>query len=222
MKPVPILTRRVGLIGDVHGESLALLSVLQFLKIEKRLDALLCTGDLPGKQGVGDTNRCCELLQKHNVFTIRGNHDRWFTENEEMRELLGMVNDPVTPGNRAYIATLPRTQTFDTPYGPLLLCHGINQDDMAGVYPWDGDDTPIVEELTEHKVVGGIMVAGHTHKRLVRRAGHTTIVNPGTLLWDKDPCFAIIDFEIGVVQFYKLTPFTNQIDRDLVFPLPKA
>jgi hypothetical protein len=55
------------------------------------------------------------------------------------------------------------------------------------------------------------MVAGHTHKRLVRRAGTVTILNPGTLLWDKEPGFAIADFAHGTVQFYNLTPFTNVI-----------
>jgi predicted phosphodiesterase len=116
---------RIGIIGDVHGEDKALEVVLTFLQAQPGLDAFLCTGDLPGKQGVGDTNRCCELLQEYNVLTIRGNHDRWFTENEGVREMLGMVNDPVSLANRAYIATLPRTRTFDTPFGSLLLCHGV-------------------------------------------------------------------------------------------------
>jgi putative phosphoesterase len=210
---------RVGLIGDVHGEDKALEAVLFFLKAQPSLDAILCTGDLPGKEGIGDTNRCCELLQADDVLTIRGNHDRWFIENEDVREMLGMVNEPVSFPSRAYIASLPKTRTFDTPVGSLMLCHGVGTDDMAGIYPWAADDAPVCHALKERRIYGWyrILIAGHTHKRLARPAGTVTVINPGTLLWDKEPGFAIADFVDGTVQFYNLTPFTNQITEAKTF-----
>jgi predicted phosphodiesterase len=45
-------------------------------------------------------------------------------------------------------------------------------------------------------------VGGHTHRRMVRRFGGLTVINPGTLRRDKDPCCAIVDLDKHVVQFF--------------------
>jgi predicted phosphodiesterase len=219
----PTVINRFALIGDVHGEDGALAATLDFLRGVGPLEAILCTGDLPGKMGVGDTNRCAELLRAAGARTIRGNHDAWAVENEEARTLLGLGDEwPLTPETVAFLDDLPRVRTWETPLGPLLLCHGVGEDFMAGVYP-GGDDEEIRRALKEKRIYGKyrLMVAGHTHKRMVRPLGTLTAVNPGTLLWDGPPGFAVADVTDNDVQFYDLTPFTNQIkvgERFALFP----
>jgi predicted phosphodiesterase len=71
--------RRVGLIGDVHAEAGLLEQSIRFLQGEG-VDTLLCMGDLV--DGFGDIDRCCELLEQENVYTVLGNHDRWCLRGE--------------------------------------------------------------------------------------------------------------------------------------------
>jgi predicted phosphodiesterase len=202
----------VGIIGDVHGEDAALEAVLRFFAAKGPFDALLCTGDVPAKEDAGNTGRCIELLMDAGITTIRGNHDRWFFENQHYRERLSEDAANLTLEQRTWLATLPKTREFPTPRGPLYLCHGLGEKDMEGIYP-GGDDDAILQALEWREIVPrcAFMVAGHTHYRMVRKIGPITVINPGTLRWEEKPGFAIADFAEGTVRFYNLTPFTNEI-----------
>lgn len=217
----PATLRRVAVIGDVHGEDRALEAALAYLKTLDSFDAILCTGDLIAKQGIGDTERCCQLLQASNVLTIRGNHDRWYIQNQAAyREMFGGEKNP-EPKIGLFLRSLPPLREFHTPRGRLLLCHGIMQDDMSGVYP-GGSQTAIENRLESYGLPGNyrLLIAGHTHERMVRPFTDLTIINAGTLRWEEYPCFLAADFETGVVQFYDLTPLTNEINPSEAFPLP--
>ncbi len=202
------LIRRVGVIGDVHGESGALEAALAYLATVPHLDSLLCTGDIPAKQGDGDTAGCCRLLKATGVSTIRGNHDRWYLEN-----LANEVGKRYDLATNAFIASLPPVRKFGTPHGPLLLCHGLRDNDMAGIYPGDDDEQAAMglwrHELTRERV--RFVVNGHTHQRMIRTLEAVTIINAGTLLWDHDPCFLVADFDALTVQFCDIAPFTYEI-----------
>lgn len=203
---------RIGLIGDVHGEDAALEAALAFLKTQA-VEVLLCTGDLPAKQGIGNTARCCQLLKSAGVLTVRGNHDRWAVENAADPFLQAFGSADVLPEDTSdFLETLPPTRQLETPLGKLLLCHGVGSDDMASIYP-GGPSEPIVEVLTKAGILGqmAILVSGHTHQRMVRTVAGMTLVNAGTLRWEEQPCVAVLDLAKGSLQFYDLTPFTNTI-----------
>lgn len=213
MSSEPSIYNRFALIGDVHGEDAALEATLTFLRGIGPLDAILCTGDLPGKMGVGDTNRCATLLRTAKALVIQGNHDAWAVDNEDTRVVLGLGDEwPLTTETTAYLGSLPRMRSLETPVGALLLCHGVGGDFMAGIYP-GGEDAEVRRALKEKRIYGQyrLMVAGHTHKRMVRPLGTLTVLNPGTLLWDGPPGFAVVEVTANTVQFYDLTPFTNEI-----------
>jgi hypothetical protein len=106
---------------------------------------------------------------------------------------------------------LPATRTFATPHGPLLLCHGIGENDTVGVYP-GGNDAEVAQAL---RVDGfgplldtfAFVACGHTHCRLVRPlAGGPVLLNPGPLQWGyPDRGFLVVDFEAGAAQCYNLS-----------------
>ena len=200
-----------GIIGDVHGEDAALEAVLEFLDSQGPLDALLCTGDLPGKKGIGNTDRCCRLLLESGVQTIRGNHDRWYKENESIRNLIGDDN-AVSKEMQSFLGDLPPLREFETPCGSLLLCHGIARDDMSGIYP-GGNDDAISRTLESYGLPGkfSFMVNGHTHRRMIRPLHNLTIINAGSLRWEENPGFLIADFNAAKIHLFDLTPFTYQI-----------
>ena len=195
---------RLGVIGDVHTEDRSLAQVLDFLR-PMRLDALLCTGDVV--TGKGDANRCCHLLQQAEVATVRGNHDRWL-----LRGTMGDLPDATDEAEldtdaKLFLAALPATRSYDTVAGRLLLCHGLGDDDMAGVRP--GDEGYALESNMRLALLYGsreynLVINGHTHQQMVRTFDHLTIINAGTLRPDHQPGFLTVDLNSKVVQLYHI------------------
>ncbi len=214
--------RRAGVIGDVHAEDEALAAVLAFLQNVPDLDALLCTGDIV--TGPGDAGRCCRLLREAGVLTVRGNHDRWFfTPGYADQIPLSTPDEEVQNEDRAFLAGLPATRAFDTPLGPLLLCHGVGRNDMNGVYP--RDTHAVLAALHQlHAIYSEgqfrLLVCGHTHQRMVRAFDHLTIFNAGTLRQNRNPCFFVADFEAGWAECYNLSEAAQQMTPADVFALP--
>jgi predicted phosphodiesterase len=209
---VTLVTATFGIIGDVHGEDAALEATLDFLHSEGPLDSLICTGDIPAKKGIGDTDRCCKLLRDAGVLTIRGNHDRWYIENESVRQLFGSDETPASSETKLFLRDLPPFREFETPLGTILLCHGIARDDMSGIYP-GGSDDEISRALESYGLPGKFrfMVNGHTHRRMIRPLHDLTIINAGSLRWEEKPGFLIADFNAAKVYLFDLTPFMYQI-----------
>jgi len=212
---------RAGVIGDVHAEDETLEAVLAFLKTVPNLDALLCTGDVV--TGPGDTGRCCGLLRAAGVLTVRGNHDRWFfLDGYADYFALSTPDQEIAGADRTFLAGLPVTRAFDTPRGPLLLCLGLGDDDMAGVYP--GDEGRALEANHRlHALVGAgayrFIINGHTHRRMIRAFDGLTVLNAGTLRADHQPGFLVADFEAGRAECYNLSD-TRQISAGETFALP--
>ena len=211
--------RRVGVIGDVHAEDADLEAVLNFLREQGDLDALLCTGDIV--DGEGDASRCCALLREAGALTVRGNHDRWLFE---MRRY-----ESVDLSARAYLAALPPTRRFQTPRGPLLLCHGLGDNDITrwsgypGVYPDDGESAlqanlPLLRLLMQAQY--RFVINGHTHRRMVRTLDDLTILNAGTLQWGYERGFLIADFERAIARFYTIAADGPEITPAEAHPLP--
>ena len=204
----------VAVIGDIHGEDAALHTILRFLHATARFDAILCTGDVPDERGGGTAaDRCCELLAKYEVLAVRGNHDRWYCEKRGMSAGSGDDTAPMSDEGNHFLASLPPTLRFETSRGTLLLCHGLGTDDMAGIYPGGDDDaiahTLRVKELDSYRFI----VAGHTHERMARRTGATTLINPGSLCSDNSPGFFTLDFPAGTALWHRVLPSTQAITK---------
>lgn len=191
---------RIGAIGDIHAEDETLERVLDHLA-GLALDRILAVGDIV--DGPGDSARCCRLLAAAGVDVVRGNHDRWALK-DQLRNLPGALA-ALDPEQRRFLEALPATRDYQTVAGPLLLCHGLGADDMCRL---TGDDfgyaletnDPLQELLATEQY--RFVVNGHTHRRMVRRLGALTIINAGTLFREDDPCFALVDFEAGRVEFF--------------------
>ncbi len=125
---------RLGVIGDIHAEDKILEKAVNFL-IKQELDSILCTGDIV--DGPGDVNTCCDILHKENIITVSGNHERWILSNEfsDLPDTTDL-ND-ILPDTFIFIKSLPTTVSVKTSMGPLLLCHGLGENDMACLYPFD-------------------------------------------------------------------------------------
>ena len=196
--------RRVGILGDIHCEDDRLETALRFFKTE-RLDLICSVGDIV--DGPGDPNRSVELLIENNVVCVRGNHERWLLKGE-MRGLPDANSHfDLEPSSWEFVNGLPLSRKFETVAGTMLLCHGLDENDMAGVWPFDNETTLHSNfalwkliELHEYDFV----INGHTHRRLVRRFNDLTLINAGTLFREHNPCCLIIDFEAGIARYLNL------------------
>lgn len=198
------LLQRIGIIGDIHAEAKLLAIALKYLQ-NQNLDRLLCVGDIV--DGKGNSDRCCQLLQQYQVLTVRGNHDRWLLE-EEMRDLseATQVTD-ISAQSYHFLSSLPPTRTFSTVAGSLLLCHGIGDRDMVRLLPDDwGYALESNFELQDliHSHQYNFAINGHTHRRMVRKFEHLTVINAGTLKSIHQPCFVTVDFNSKQVRFFDI------------------
>lgn len=193
--------QRIAVLGDVHAEDAHLAVALK--RVLGAVDAILGVGDIV--DGKGDVNRCCELLRECGAFTVTGNHERWLFDHE-MRALpdAHALRD-LSLANAEWLAALPRTMSLDAPHGKLLLCHGLGEDDMQSLLPDDFgyalQCNAAIEKLL-YESDFRYVISGHSHRRMVRRIDNVTFINAGTLRRFNDPCFCVIDFAAGDVQFF--------------------
>jgi predicted phosphodiesterase len=182
---------KIGVIGDVHAEDEFLASALLFLE-SLGLDLVVCLGDVA--DGKGSANRCCALLQARGTATVRGNHDRWLLEGTNRG-----VEDATRPYQVSHLSlqflgSLPLTLEYPTLGGPLLVCHGLGEHDLASVRQGD----------TAEEIYNNLELCGHTHRREVRRFHHLVVVTAGTLHRSQTPGCAVVDVGSEAVEFYDL------------------
>ena len=187
---------RLVLIGDIHGESTLLRHVLAHAAAT-RPDAILAVGDIV--DGPDDVGSCIELLQRHEVLAVRGNHERWLLDGHPLERF------DAGPVALAWLAALPATRHLDTVAGPLLLCHGVGAHDMQRLRPDDVgyalESNFALEELVNDGVYRW-MVGGHTHEPMIRHFDRLTVLNPGTLSRRDRPGFLEVDLAAGRGRWY--------------------
>ena len=195
---------RIGLIGDVHAEDELLEATLGFFR-HSGIRTLLCTGDVV--DGWGDTERCCRLLQQYSVATVLGNHDAWYLGGEyrDLKEATALGS--LSAQSHAFVATLPRTLRYATPFGSALLCHGLGENNDASVEKKDEGEA-IEKNVELQRLIADpqvqIVMNGHTHEAVVRHFAGLTVVNAGSLHRDYEPVFLVVDLLSGTVDVMPL------------------
>lgn len=197
--------RRIGVIGDVHTEDELLAAALAHFR-SATVDAMLCVGDITdGANREPSVDRCCALLRDAAFVTVCGNHDRWAADDEQ-RDLVGAtLRADLAPTTLEYLNRLPALVPLQTVAGRLLLCHGLEGNDMASVKPFDhgaaiSDNAALQAMLSPRKY--DFVINGHTHHRIVRTIEGLTIINAGTLHRNHNPGFLIVDFAERLVQWF--------------------
>ncbi len=207
---------KIGIIGDVHCEDLLLKKAIDFL-IAKNSEIIICTGDIA--DGSGDFDKCVSILKHHDVMNIRGNHDNWFLANS-MRSLSNAtLMDNVKTCSIEYLKELPKTLSFQSSFGEVLLCHGLGENDMARLTPDDyGYAIDVNSDL--QKIISdsrySIIIGGHTHKRMVRNLGNCLFINAGSLIKSHDPCVSFADFHKKCVEFSLLDESGSISDTEII------
>lgn len=180
-------TIRVAALYDIHGNLPALEAVVQEVR-GARVDRIVIGGDvLPGPMP-GETLDQLLALDMPTTF-IRGNGDRVVLEKTQgrdsaevpasFRDVIRWNAEQLTAHQRDVIAEWPLTASVHVPgLGDVLFCHATPR-----------NDTEIFTKVTPDNVLApifdaagaAVVVCGHTHMQFDCTAGHTRIVNAGSV-----------------------------------------
>ena len=178
---------RTAILSDVHGNAIALRSVLEELDAEE-IEQVVCLGDVC--QGGPEPEACVDLLEERRWPTVLGNADAFVldpssaesgseTVSERQLEVRQWAYDRLGRSRRDAIASYAPTVSADLGDGRTLLgCHAVPTDYDSVVLP----NAPEDEFRAAFGGTGADVVAcGHIHLPYVRRIGPTLVLNPGSV-----------------------------------------
>lgn len=193
---------KVGLISDVHGNRVALETVLEEMP---PIDGLVCAGDVVGYNPW--PAECVDELRDRGVPTVMGNHDAAVVEetgfrfNAMAQAGVEHAQERLSDEQRSWLAELPIERTeYD---GRLKLVHG-HPDDPDRYTRYTRPHEFSARLLGEEDV----LVLGHTHVQHVERYGDGIVVNPGSVGQprDGDPraAYGVVDLEAMDVELHRV------------------
>jgi predicted phosphodiesterase len=177
---------KLGVIGDIHGNALALEAVLRDAQ-QRGVRRFVNLGDI--LYGPLQPLETYQILQRTNVVaSIAGNQDRQIFESTSddlaANKTLAFVIASLGKEPIAWLRTLPPTAVID---GKVFLCHGTPTSDTTYLLEDVNSGGPVVR--AEHAIVEllgtvsePVILCGHAHiPRMVQLGGGQLVVNPGSV-----------------------------------------
>jgi predicted phosphodiesterase len=174
---------RLAVIADIHGNLLALQAVLADIAardVERTVNLGDCvSGPLWPRETI-------DLLERLDLVTVRGNHDRWVAETprERMYTSDAFAFDVLTAPQRAALGALPAR--CDLPEG-IAAVHGTPSDDNQYLLEdvLDGRLVPAPSASISQRLNGfssRLLLCAHSHlPRVTHSSDGMLIVNPGSV-----------------------------------------
>jgi putative phosphoesterase len=177
-----VTATRVAVLGDVHGNVLALEAVLAELR-EEDVDLVVWTGDLSWGGEPTATLEVVRAVELPSVF-VRGNAERALVElrdgvREAGSEREQWMLDNHTSEDLDLAATFEHAHVVDVEgIGPILFTHGSPR----------SDEELLTAETPEARVAAAtgeiserVLVTGHTHSQYDREVAGIRALNPGSV-----------------------------------------
>ena len=178
---------RIALIADIHGNRIALETVLGHIEREG-VDRIVCLGDI---SALGpDPAGAIALVRRYASQCVMGNTDDWLlrvqagempepSSNPVLNQMTAWAREQLPESDQDYLKNLPLTDSVEPGESRRLkVFHGSPHsfDDVIG-----GNTPPsrIGTMLAGHEA--SIFAGGHTHVRTLRQVSEGVIVNPGSV-----------------------------------------
>ena len=173
---------RIGLIADIHGNLVALDSVLAELD-RARVDRILCLGDLAvlGPQ----PGEVIDRIRERDISTVCGNTDAWLVsrhpipvekpESEVSVELTEWTASRLDRQQLDFVRNLPLTLTVGVEHARSLLCFHATPSSLDDI-THAAQPVGVGEQWT-----ADIVCCGHTHIQAVWRVDQQLWINPGSV-----------------------------------------
>lgn len=167
--------KRVAVLSDVHGNAVALASVLGEVA-QEHPDLIVFGGDFTWGPRPEET---FELVQGLNARFVRGNADRAVLENKSSTEQDQWMQAHHTPEMRELLAGFENSVVVEVDgLGPVRICHGSPRSDEECVTP----ETPEARVLEFAEGVDErVIVTAHVHIQFDREVAGIRSVNAGSV-----------------------------------------
>jgi putative phosphoesterase len=199
---------RIGVFGDLHGNSAATQAVLEDID-RVGVDAIVCLGDLVGYGA--RPNETIDLIRERGIPTIMGNYDDGVGfdrddcgcaykdegEREHGQASLFWTRAATADDRKAYLRSLPFDHRLQMAGQSLRFVHGSPR--RINEYLFEDRDAASLARIARSAECD-ILVFGHTHKPWFRQVGDVLMVNAGSAGKPKDgdprACWALLDLGI--------------------------
>lgn len=202
-----MVTIKVAIISDIHGNSIALKEVLKDAK-NNNVDDYIFSGDLVNDLPFG--NETLEIVKSTSDKVLKGNKEQYLIEFEEekydwdniqFKNTRFMYNE-LTEENKAYIRSLPHCMHLEYEGVKLLVAHGSPKS---------------VEELLNHRfkeliekyvneLDADALIFGHTHEAMwYEYINGKLVLNAG--------CAGVSPHYVGKAEYVILTINNGKIDN---------
>lgn len=192
---------KIGVLADIHGNSVALEAVLKEV-VALGVEHLLVLGDIVGYYyNPGDV---LAQLAPFETTMIRGNHETMMeaaehdeSSAEKIRAKYGsgvsLALKKLSPEQVKQLLALPKTARVTLDGVTFLLCHGSPWDTNEYIYP-DADEAVLKKCAAED---ADFVLMGHTHRPFVYAHEGTVVLNAGSVGQPRDignlASWAVID-----------------------------
>lgn len=187
----------IGLLSDAHCNAAALRGAIDAMA--PVVEEIICAGDSVYEYRM--CNETVELLRKHRVRSIAGNHEAVLLGRQGVRAL---ARPDIRQANVEYLRTLPWSIDVNVGGKRLKVVHGS---------PFEPYNDYLVEGSRQFKRCGEVdadfLVLGHTHVPMASRAGKVLVINPGSIGESREAAartqvsYAILDTEAETVEHHR-------------------
>lgn len=196
---------KLGVISDVHGNLVALETVLYELREEHEVDEVACCGDVVGV--LGWPEKTVNRIQEEVDYCVYGNHDAYIRddyayvpEHPSQKQEHRVVTSDLTEGSIEWLNNLPAVWEIED---DVFMGHANPYAENAAGYPADEYvNKKDWVSFAADNMDGELVLMGHTHDqggldvgKFAEQSG--TIVNPGACgaPYFEDARYAIVDTE---------------------------
>ena len=205
--------------SDIHGNKHALEAVLKDIR-QHAPDQVMCLGDLVGYGAF--PNEVIETIRAEGIPTLTGNYDDGvgfdrdecgcaYTTPEEIArgdQSLKWTQAEVSPGNKAWLRSLPRELRLTFGRWRVLCVHGSPR--RLNEYLFEDRPERSLERMFAD-LEADVILCGHTHLPYHRHIGPTHLINVGSAGKPKggDPraCYALVELGDGVTATFPRLPY---------------
>lgn len=186
--------------ADIHGNSEAFNKMIDNeLDI---VDGFVFAGDVFG-YFYGQSEIIDKLMALPGLTAIKGNHEKYYLRGERKEELLNKYGSSydlkLTQCQRQYIEHLPEHAELFIDGKRIGIFHGGPEDSLEQrIYP----DSQFFSSTMGLEY--DYLIIAHTHYRLIKKTGKTTVINPGSLGQPRDRngfSYCLLNTENGACVF---------------------
>jgi putative phosphoesterase len=177
-------THRIALISDLHGNAIALRTVLRAIEADG-VDEIICLGDV-ATLGVGPGD-VVDILQALGCRCINGNHDDYVLRDTPddghndtpiLRESIQWAREQLSKSQLEFVNRFEAGIDLELGAHRIMLFHGSPSSNLVNLLA----ETPPEEFdalLGPERAM--VMAGGHTHLPMLRQHRGVLVVNPGSV-----------------------------------------